>query len=178
MASIARSFLPVNFPPVANFATAARGVDFDICPPVFEYTSVSSTRMFTFAPDPRTWSSPPKPMSYAQPSPPRIHTLLRTRNRRRREDRAHRANSRLKVSASIQRLDPVARQFPFSLDWSAARSCRDELISQLASQPSAQVRSHTPLRLSTASRMPRPNSALSSNSELDQDGPRPAAFCV
>ena len=31
---------------------------------------------------------------------------------------------------------------------------------------------------STASRMPRPNSALSSNSELAQAGPRPAASCA
>ena len=33
---MARSFLPVRFPPVANFATAARGVAFDIWPPVLE----------------------------------------------------------------------------------------------------------------------------------------------
>ena len=39
---------------------------------------MSSTSTFTFLPEPSTWSSPPKPMSKAQPSPPRIHTLLRT----------------------------------------------------------------------------------------------------
>ena len=31
------------------------------------------------APVANTWSSPPEPMSYAQPSPPTIHTLRRTR---------------------------------------------------------------------------------------------------
>ncbi len=36
--------------------------------------------MFTFRPDDRTWSTPPKPMSYAQPSPPMIQTPLRTRS--------------------------------------------------------------------------------------------------
>ena len=30
--------------------------------------------MFTSSPAARTWSTPPKPMSYAQPSPPKIHT--------------------------------------------------------------------------------------------------------
>ena len=39
--------LPEGFPgPAANFAIAPTGVDLDICP-VFEYTSVSSTRTFT-----------------------------------------------------------------------------------------------------------------------------------
>ena len=47
----ARSFFAVSLPPAANFATAPRGVDFDDCPPVFEYTSVSSTSTFTFCPE-------------------------------------------------------------------------------------------------------------------------------
>jgi hypothetical protein len=46
--------LRVFLPAAANFATAPRGVDFDIWPPVFEYTSVSSTRMLTFRPDAST----------------------------------------------------------------------------------------------------------------------------
>ena len=46
--------MPVCLPPAANFATAPRGVDLDICPPVFEYTSVSSTSTFTFIPEPST----------------------------------------------------------------------------------------------------------------------------
>ena len=49
MAIMAMSFLGVRLPPAANFATAPSGVDFDICPPVLEYTSVSSSRMFTLA---------------------------------------------------------------------------------------------------------------------------------
>ena len=39
-------------PRVANLATAPRGVAFDAWPPVFEYTSVSSTRMLTLRPEP------------------------------------------------------------------------------------------------------------------------------
>ena len=54
-----RSFLPVALPAMANFADAPIGVAFDCWPPVFEYTSVSSTRMFTSRPMARTWSSPP-----------------------------------------------------------------------------------------------------------------------
>ena len=54
-------------------ATAPTGVDFDDCPPVLEYTSVSNTRILTFCPLAITWSSPPKPISYAHPSPPNIH---------------------------------------------------------------------------------------------------------
>ena len=33
---MAMSFLRRGLPPAANFATAPRGVDFDICPPVLE----------------------------------------------------------------------------------------------------------------------------------------------
>ena len=51
----------------------ACGVDLETWPPVFEYISVSSTTMLTFSPRASTWSKPPKPMSYAQPSPPMIH---------------------------------------------------------------------------------------------------------
>ena len=52
-----RSFLAVPLPAAANLATAPRGVAFEAWPPVFEYTSVSSTRMLTLRPDDRTWSS-------------------------------------------------------------------------------------------------------------------------
>jgi hypothetical protein len=34
----------------ANFAVAPSGVDFETCPPVFEYTSVSKIKIFTFSP--------------------------------------------------------------------------------------------------------------------------------
>jgi len=40
-----------------KFCYRTLGVDFDICPPVLEYTSVSSTRMLTLRPDAMTWSS-------------------------------------------------------------------------------------------------------------------------
>ena len=50
MACKARSFLPVGLPLTENLALAPIGVDFDFCPPVLEYTSVSSTRILTFSP--------------------------------------------------------------------------------------------------------------------------------
>src|SRR5436309_2743433 len=52
-----RSFFGPGLPPAANLATAARGVDFDACPPVFEYTSVSRTSRLTLRPLARTWSN-------------------------------------------------------------------------------------------------------------------------
>ncbi len=54
MAIMPRSFLPVGLPPAANLAMAPTGVDLDIWPPVLEYTSVSSTRMFTLLPEAMT----------------------------------------------------------------------------------------------------------------------------
>jgi hypothetical protein len=42
--------VPVCLRQQANFAVAPRGVDFEAWPPVLEYTSVSSTRMFTLRP--------------------------------------------------------------------------------------------------------------------------------
>jgi hypothetical protein len=59
MASRPRSFLPIFLPLAANFATAPRGVDLEAWPPVFEYTSVSSTSTFTLRPEASTWSRPP-----------------------------------------------------------------------------------------------------------------------
>src|SRR3972149_4097334 len=50
MAIIPRSFFPVALPEAANLATAPRGVAFEACPPVLEYTSVSRTRMLRSRP--------------------------------------------------------------------------------------------------------------------------------
>ena len=71
-----KSFLGFSFPLYENSATAPVRVDFDVWPPVFEYTSVSRTSTFIFSLLLNTWSNPPKPISYAQPSPPTIHTFL------------------------------------------------------------------------------------------------------
>jgi len=53
----------VGLPREANLATAPRGVALDDCPPVLEYTSVSSTSRFTSWPEASTASTPPEPMS-------------------------------------------------------------------------------------------------------------------
>ena len=67
-----RSFFLVRLPEAANWATAAILVDLEAWPPVLEYTSVSNTKMLMSSPEANTWSTPPKPISYAQPSPPKI----------------------------------------------------------------------------------------------------------
>ena len=71
-----KSFLGFSFPVLENSATAPTLVDFDVWPPVFEYTSVSNTKTFIFSFVLNTWSNPPNPISYAHPSPPTIHTFL------------------------------------------------------------------------------------------------------
>ena len=48
---------------IAEKAIAARGVALEVWPPVFEYTSVSSTSTLTSRPEASTWSRPPNPMS-------------------------------------------------------------------------------------------------------------------
>ena len=55
--------MPTALPAAANCAIAPAGVDLEACPPVFEYTSVSNTRIFTFSPEAITWSRPPYPIS-------------------------------------------------------------------------------------------------------------------
>ena len=60
---VPRFFFAVGFPPAANWAIDPVGVALDACPPVFEYTSVSNTRMFIFSPKAMAWSRPPYPMS-------------------------------------------------------------------------------------------------------------------
>ena len=60
---MARSFLGTVLPAAANLATAPSGVALDAWPPVFEYTSVSSTSTLTLRPLASTWSRPPEPMS-------------------------------------------------------------------------------------------------------------------
>ena len=70
--------------------------------------------------------------------------------------------------------------------WAASSDSRTCRASRMASASSAPTTSRSwPSRSraslvcrSAASRSPRPNSALSSNSEFDQAGPRPAAFFV
>ena len=58
-----KSFLGFSLPLLENSATAPIRVDFEVCPPVFEYTSVSKTNTFMFSFILRAWSKPPKPMS-------------------------------------------------------------------------------------------------------------------
>ena len=63
IAILNKSFLDVFLPPLANSQTCPKWLDLLDWPPVFEYTSVSSTRILTFSFDDATWSNPPKPIS-------------------------------------------------------------------------------------------------------------------
>ena len=66
---------------------------------------------------------------------------------------------------------------PASVDWSAAKIALERSYPTLSANNRKSTAAYSAC-LSTASRMPSPNSALSSNRELDQEGPRPAAFEV
>ena len=67
---------------------------------------------------------------------------------------------------------------PSSVVWSASRSSFDERVADAARRAARGSSRASSLCLSMASRIPKPNSALSSKSELDQAGPRPFALCV
>jgi hypothetical protein len=62
------AFLPSGFSPVKLAVLA--------CPPVFEYTCVSSTNTLMFMPLANIRDSAWKPMSYMAPSPPTTHSGL------------------------------------------------------------------------------------------------------
>ncbi|MCK7519668.1 MAG: hypothetical protein MZV64_19050 [Ignavibacteriales bacterium] len=116
-------------------------------------------------------------MSYAQPSPPMIQTDFLTRlsarltrslargiaglcqfvlQARRHVRAVHRCPFHRSGRRSANRFDQIPRRVP----------CRTERSSSRAYS----------FCLSSVRRMPRPNSALSSNSEFDQAGPRPSLF--
>ena len=98
--------------------------------------------MFTLRPDERTWSTPPKPMSYAQPSPPMIQTPLRTRSPA--------SASRCRASAAIgpvdraqrvaQAVDPLALELDLaSVVLGCVEDLADELVAELGSEPRQQL---------------------------------------
>jgi hypothetical protein len=55
----AKSFFLPPLPDAVNFAIEPVGADLLDCPPVFEYTSVSNTRILTSSLFAITWSNPP-----------------------------------------------------------------------------------------------------------------------
>ena len=69
----------------------------------------------------------------------------------------------------------AAPSMPASVDWSALEQRRRPARRRSRRAAGASSSRAYSACLSSASRMPRPNSALSSNSELDQAGPRPGA---
>ena len=142
-----------------------------------EYTSVSNTRMFTSSPEASTWSRPPKPISYAQPSPPKIHCERLAR---------YCFSSKIAVIALVG-LATFSRSATKRADRSRvpAPCSRCSFQSVRATLSSACSSVHSPIAVVTYSpicsrifvvptRIPYPNSALSSKSEFAQVGPWPA----
>ena len=134
--------------------------------------------MFTSSPEARTWSIPLKPISYAQPSPPIIHWLgLANISLSARID----CNSG-SVSSLNTALNLAARCWlPSPSNIWSNQSC---ICAFVSSEPrpfaKAEVISFaTRFRfVSFAICIPKPYSALSSNSELLQAGPRPSWLTV
>ena len=172
-----RSFLRPGFPPAANFATAPRGVDFDAWPPVFEYTSVSSTRMLTSRPDREDVVQAAEPdvvgPTVAAEAPNALANEIVGPTR---------SDALASVAADLRQAPPqqLNHAGPLLLD--------DLLVVFLVRIRAALVTSSSPIWelrrpqehvgsscicWSTANRKPKPNSALSSKSELDHDGPLP-----
>ena len=125
------------------------------------------------------WSSPPKPMSYAQPSPPMSHTLLRMSQSALASMETARASVR--PARAFLRFATAARMSstPRGVAWSmpltraaASRTASGSSRSSMSFAASARARAS---RLSQVTRMPSPYSALSSKSELPHATPRPSA---
>ena len=135
---------------------------------MFEYPSVSKTKMFTFCPLCKIWSNPPYPMSYAQPSPPIIQTDLST-------------IEPIKLSAIFAFGFFIFDNFACK-DFSFSRCLKTSFSSNIFSTFGTFNSNNKLFNASffwfKAIRIPKPYSALSSNKELDQAGPRPAAFLV
>jgi hypothetical protein len=114
-------------------------------------------------------------MSYAQPSPPTIHTLRRTRWSATAEQvvrgRGHQVHSsgRLAVGHALALGHDLDSRPAAALRGCRRRGRRRAEFPQLAEQLPGQRRV-----LVGGQTQPRPNSALSSNSEFDQAGPRPS----
>ena len=88
-----------------------------------------------------------------------------------REPRRLRPGDRARATRSAATRSRCAAM-PASAPWSASRMDGGEAVAERPASPASSARACAP-RLSSARRMPNPNSALSSNSELDHAGPRP-----
>ena len=121
-------------------------------------------------------------MSYAQPSPPTIHTLLRTSVPAQVEQTRARRCRRIRCSAARSSRDHALALGADAADRRRRRCRRRSRRQQLGVdrsgelQPTARAASSAVRRCaSKPRRMPRPNSALSSNRLLLHAGPRPSS---
>ena len=166
-----------GLPPAANFATAERGVDFDIWPPVLEYTSVSSTRMFTFVPEAKHVVQPAvadiiRPAVAADDPDAALHEMV-SQGEQALCFRIFDAGEFLLQSSNAVAL-LVNAGFISLIGIQQARHRSSPMVDASFCTSSRAIS----VCLSIVSRMPRPNSALSSKSEFDQAGPRPSLFFV
>ena len=130
--------------------------------------------MLTFLPEARTWSSPPYPMSYAQPSPPMIQTLFFTSMSARLRRAASPPASVHACELLLQLRHPLALVVDARLvRLVGLENAAGELVADRRDRAVLTSSRAISVCLSTVRRMPSPNSALSSNSELDQAGPAP-----
>src|SRR5574344_215733 len=143
----------------------------EACPPVFEYISVSTTNTFTFSPEASTWSRPPNPISYAQPSPPKIHVDFFCKYCFFARMSAHSLLLLSFSSSAIRAFVGSTLSFVLSfvsMNFAIASFKLDEALLFATSSSSA-------IRLSRMyfcpMYIPKPCSALSSNNELAQAGP-------
>ena len=133
--------------------------------------------MFTFSPVLNTWSNPLKPISYAQPSPPTIHIDFFSKNP---ATWLNSAAAGLLISFNLFFTSLTAKRC-FIIAASSS-----SLFSKIASVNSVPTSSLIVFNkeiaywrfMSVANFIPNPNSALSSNKELAQAGPFPAAFLL
>jgi len=151
----------------------------DACPPVLEYISVSKTITLTSSPEARTWSRPPKPMSYAQPSPPKIQTDFLAMNCllfRISADFSQPAAAAFSSSAirAFAGSSLALVLFLVSRNFSKAAFSSAEALSEPATSAISLIRfSRT---VFWPMYRPRPCSALSSNRELHHAGPWPLSL--
>ena len=136
--------------------------------------------MFTSSPAARTWSTPPKPISYAQPSPPKIQIDFLARNSLFARTSALVGQSQSSFSSSATTALAAAPFFSPSSFVAIKSAIAAFTLSGAFSL--AAICSSSPISLARIAFWPRyipyPCSALSSNSELAHAGPWPSLFVV
>ena len=133
--------------------------------------------MFTSSPDASTWSTPPNPISYDHPSPPKIHCDGFTKKSF--SFKISLANSLSNPSKAATTLSALSL-VPSPSSTFSTQALRASLASPSSNETIASLAKSTNLSLIAFApkNIPNPNSALSSNNELAQAGPNPLWLVV